>query len=139
MHGKIAAIAAVSAIVIAGCGGTTTTGATKTVTVTAQSPGQIQVSTVTVTAEAATPSTPPGPATTITVDGTYLVGVDIAPGTWRTAGASGSRDCYWKRLASLDSSDIIDNEGSPGPQVTDIMPSDKAFSSSNCLTWQKVG
>ena len=39
------------------------------------------------------------------------------------------------RLASFNSSDIIDNEGAKGPQVVEIMASDTAFSTSNCQPW----
>lgn len=48
-------------------------------------------------------------------------------------------DCYWKRLASLDTSDIIDNNGSLGPQIVEIKGTDKAFYTSNCQPWTKVG
>jgi hypothetical protein len=50
----------------------------------------------------------------IATDGTYLVGTDILPGMYRTPGRS---SCYWARLRSLDTSDIIDNNNSTGPQV----------------------
>lgn len=74
-----------------------------------------------------TPPAPPGPATTITSDGTYAVGTDIQPGVYRTAGsATPGLDCYYKRLASFQSSDIIDNEGTEGPQVVEIFASDAA-------------
>ncbi|MCX2934054.1 hypothetical protein ORI20_27685 [Mycobacterium sp. CVI_P3] len=83
-----------------------------------------------------TSQTSAGPATSIVSDGTYVVGVDIAPGIYRSAGSNQpGYDCYWKRLASFDSSDIIDNEGSEGPQVVEIMASDKAFSTARCKPW----
>ena len=81
------------------------------------------------------PATPPGPKTTIDSDGTYQVGVDIAPGNYRTAGSSG---CYWARPSGLDTSDIIDNNNSNGPQVVSIQPTDKAFLTQRCGTWQKT-
>ena len=101
-------------------------------------------STVTVTRTARAPQPqaptrqqPAGPQDVIATDGTYVVGVDILPGVYRTAGpVSGGRNCYYKRLASFDSSDIIDNEGAQGPQVVEIQPSDVAFSTTNCLPWQ---
>jgi hypothetical protein len=77
-----------------------------------------------------TPPPPPGqPATTFSGNGTYQVGVDIAPGTYRSAGsAEGTTPtCYWARLKSLSTSDIINNNISPGPQVVEIRPTDAAF------------
>lgn len=79
------------------------------------------------------PPPPPGPKTTIDSDGTYQVGVDIVPGTYHAAGSS---SCYWARLSSLDTSDIINNSG--GPQVVGIQPSDKAFLTQHCGTRQKT-
>lgn len=75
---------------------------------------------------------PTGPQSVITTDGTYLVGTDIYPGMYRTGGGS---QCYWARLNSLDTGDIIDNHNSSGPQVIEILPTDRAFLSQNCQTW----
>src|SRR5271157_2220177 len=47
--------------------------------------------------------------------------------------------CYWARLRSLDTGDIIDNNVNDGPQVVQILPNDKAFMTRNCGDWQKVG
>lgn len=77
-------------------------------------------------------STPTGPKTVIDRDGTYVVGVDILPGMYRTPGGT---HCYWARLRSLDTSDIIDNNNSTGPQAVDILPTDRAFLTDNCQTW----
>ena len=43
------------------------------------------------------------------VGGTYFVGSDIAPGTWRSSGGTG---CYWARLSGFSgtSDDIIAND-----------------------------
>jgi hypothetical protein len=51
------------------------------------------------------------------------------PGTYREPGGT---PCYWARLRSLDTSDIIDN--SDGPQVVEIQLSDKAFQTRGCAT-----
>lgn len=123
-RGQNAALAS-AAIVLAGCGGTTHT--TVTVTSTVHAP----TSTVTVTA---TPAPPPGPKTTIPSSGTYLVNVDIAPGIYRTNGGYG---CYWARLRSLDTDDVIDNNVSDGPQVVEIKPTDMAFLTKACASWQR--
>jgi hypothetical protein len=130
MRGSISTVAA--ALLIAGCGASTTT-ATSTITVTEQ---PIMTETVTYT-----PPAPTGPKTTVDDDGTYAVGTDVVPGTYRTAGRGnyGEPNCYWARLRSLDTHDIIDNNISPGPQVVKIEPSDVAFVTQNCEPWQKAG
>jgi hypothetical protein len=79
---------------------------------------------------------PPQPKTTIDGDGTFLVGTDIVPGTYSSAGPVGSGRCYWKRLSSLNGSDIIDNSMSSKPQVVQIDPTDKAFKTDGCQPWQ---
>ena len=133
---KCVGIAVIAAgFVTAGCatGGTGTT-ATKTITSYVTAPNSPPTS---VLAAAPTAS---GPGTSIPSDGTYVIGVDIQPGVYRSAGtARDGSDCYWKRLSSLDTSDIIDNNGSPGPQTVEIKPTDKAFVSSHCQPWTKAG
>ncbi len=115
------------AVLLAGCGGSSHTATTVTSTVPAV--------TKTVTATF-TPPPPPGPKTTIEANGTFIVGSDIAPGTYRSAGKYG---CYWARLRSFDTGDVIDNNVNDGPQVVQILPTDRAFLTRNCAEWQKVG
>src|SRR5947208_10980310 len=43
------------------------------------------------------PAPAPGPKTAIDADGTYVVGKDIQPGTYSSAGPVGGGACYWKR------------------------------------------
>lgn len=102
-----------------------------TVTVT---PPQTTIRATTPAAAPRTANQPPetGPRSVIEGDGTYLVGSDILPGIYRTPG--GSR-CYWARLDSLDTSDIIDNNNSTGPQVIEILGTDRAFQTSGCRQW----
>ena len=71
-------------------------------------------------------------------EGTFQVGSDIKPGTYKSAPAS-SGNCYHARLNSLDSSDIIDNGNSSGPVVFTVKPTDKAVLVSGCETFNKVG
>ena len=68
-------------------------------------------------------------------NGTYIIGADIFPGRYRTAGEPG---CYWARLRSGDSRDIIDSHRDSGPQVVDLQESDTAFFTQNCGMWQMV-
>lgn len=90
-------------------------------------------------APAAAPALPPGLATTFG-EGKYVVGTDIAPGTYRTTGPSGRLDCYWERLkgtnAATDS--IIANNLGRGPATVTIDNSDGAFQTRWCSTWYKV-
>lgn len=69
-------------------------------------------------------------------DGTYLVGPDIKPGTYRAPASPG---CYWARLSSLDTSNIIDNNNADGPVVLQILPSDKALQVARCGRFTRVG
>jgi hypothetical protein len=129
MPGKTTVIAG-AAIVLAGCGGSSQTTAT-TVTSTLEI-----TKTVTITA----PQPTSVPKTTMETDGTYRVGTDIVPGTYRSAGASpeGASDCYWARLSSLNETHIIDSNIGTGPQVVMISPSDRALLTHSCLPWQKA-
>jgi hypothetical protein len=68
--------------------------------------------------------------------GTFLVGSDIQAGEYRAAASPG---CYWARLSSLDTSDILDNDNADGPVVVQILPSDKAFQASDCASFHKIG
>lgn len=80
---------------------------------------------------------PTGPASSINRDGTYMVGTDIQPGTWRTNGGSG---CYWERKANLTGGigSILDNHLGNGQQLVTILPSDKAFETKRCGGWVLV-
>jgi hypothetical protein len=85
----------------------------------------------TVTAE------PPGPAVAMEDDGIYLVGTDIKPGQYKSGPESG---CYWARLSNTngDLDSIIANHNG-GNSVVTIKRSDKAFETSGCGTWKKIG
>jgi hypothetical protein len=128
MQGKKTAIAG-AAIVLAGCGGSSQTAA-----VTLTSTLEI-TKTVVVTA----PPPPFAPRTTMETDGTYRVGTDIVPGTYRSGGPRRREaDCYWARLDGLDPDHIIKNEISADPQVVMIQPTDTAFVTHSCQPWQKA-
>ena len=68
-------------------------------------------------------------------DGTYAVGTDITPGTYSSAGPVGNGTCYWKRMGNPDGN-LIDNALSKKPQVVQIDPTDKAFKTTGCQSWQ---
>lgn len=69
--------------------------------------------------------------------GTHLVGSDVQPGTYRNTATDG---CYWERLSgtSGDFEDIITNGFSEGQSYVTIAPTDVAFNSSFCGTWELV-
>lgn len=77
-------------------------------------------------------------ANEIAGDGLYRVGSDIQPGVYK-AGPADSGNCYHSRLASLDSSDIIDNGNTSGAVVIVVAPTDTALELSGCNTFQRVG
>lgn len=77
-------------------------------------------------------------ANTIPGDGTYLVGVDIKPGTYRS---TGNDLCYWERDKSADGNfgSIIANDNVTGQGIVTIKSTDKVFTSNNCNDWKRVG
>ena len=80
------------------------------------------------------------PAGPITDDGVYIVGTDIAPGTWRSEG-DGGFGCYMARLAGFGGTldEIIANEiSSEGGLVVTIAASDRGFETTACGTWTKI-
>lgn len=82
---------------------------------------------------AATPSAPAGQL----ADGTYVVGTDIAPGTYRTAGGP---HCYWARLKGFGgaSGDVVTNGLPTATELVTVAPSDVGFTSRGCGAWTKV-
>jgi hypothetical protein len=70
-------------------------------------------------------------------NGTFLVGSDVQPGTYRTSGGS---PCYWARLRSLSGAldAIVANDMAQGPAVVQISKTDKAFQSKGCADWHAV-
>jgi endonuclease YncB( thermonuclease family) len=98
--------------------------------------------------EAATPpqgvaQTPAAPAKTIG-DGTYVVGVDIQAGIYRTTGPAEDaviNMCSWKRLkdTSGEFRSTIATNVTQGPTTVTIKPTDGAFESRGCAPWTKIG
>jgi hypothetical protein len=71
-------------------------------------------------------------------DGTFVVGKDIQPGTYRTREASPG--CYYARLSGFGGTfdEIIANNNTDAPAIVTIAASDKGFESTRCGTWTKV-
>jgi hypothetical protein len=79
-------------------------------------------------------------ATAFSGDGVFIVGRDIQPGTYQSPGvADGAGECYYARLASTNSTDIIDNNGTTGPNVVTVSPGDVALEVSGCQDFKKIG
>ncbi|HKW20875.1 MAG TPA: hypothetical protein VJO13_05830 [Ktedonobacterales bacterium] len=81
------------------------------------------------------PTATPTPSFKHFGDGTFQVGKDIQPGTYRTR--QGSPGCYWARLSGFGGSvgEIIANDNTDAPAVVTIAASDKGFESQGCGTW----
>jgi hypothetical protein len=71
--------------------------------------------------------------------GVYIVGVDVAPGTWSATPPTGG-SCYWTRLSAFTggTNSIIANDLPRGPTIVTIAATDKGFSSKGCGTWTKT-
>lgn len=83
------------------------------------------------------PTAKPTPTYAHFGDGTFQVGKDIQPGTYRTR--VGSSGCYYARLKGFGGTvdDIIANNNTDAPTVVTISASDKGFQSQNCGSWTK--
>jgi hypothetical protein len=70
--------------------------------------------------------------------GTFIVGSDIAPGTWQSDGTGTS--CYWARLSGFTGllAQIITNNFGAAPAVVTFSATDAGFQSSRCGTWSKI-
>jgi hypothetical protein len=152
---KYGAVALVSLLIGAGIGagggsadtGKSTAADTKagprpTVTVTETAEAEAEPApTVTETVTAKPKKTKkPGPATSFSGEGEFVVGEDIKPGTYKTAGPEDELGCYWERArnASGEFEAIIANNNLNGPgRVT--LNSGEYFKTNRCQKWQKVG
>ncbi|MEU6778768.1 hypothetical protein ABZ912_06160 [Nonomuraea angiospora] len=66
---------------------------------------------------------------------TLVVGTDIQPGTYRTAGpTAGIPMCYWARLRSATGDEIASGMPTSTASVT-ILATDKAFRTAGCAEW----
>ncbi|MCY0934727.1 hypothetical protein [Streptomyces sp. H34-S4] len=72
--------------------------------------------------------------------GTFQVGSDVKPGTYRSTGNAVDDNCYWER--AKDSKDeaesLIDNDNAIGSTYVTILATDKIFKSEGCKGWTLV-
>lgn len=83
------------------------------------------------------PTAKPKPTFATFGDGTFQVGKDIQPGTYRMR--QGADNCYYVRLKGFTGAldDIIANENTSNPAIVTIDATDKGFQSTGCGTWTK--
>ncbi|CRK51692.1 exported hypothetical protein [Rhodococcus sp. RD6.2] len=90
----------------------------------------------------ATTGTANAAATTMAADSTYIVGVDIEPGLYASAGpVDGDVNCWGTRLSGFsgEADDAIAYAYGKGRVVVDVKPTDAAFESWNCQPWIRIG
>lgn len=103
---------------------------------------------VTVTAPPVTMTKPAPPAKTVTAappqaaaaieEGTWEVGVDVAPGRYKTTAAVDGM-CYWKITTTGKPDNIVDNDIVTGGRPTVTLKKGQDFTTQDCGTWSKVG
>ncbi len=84
--------------------------------------------------------TPPATGLSLSAGRTLVVGRDIQPGTYRTAGpAPGQPACFWARLRSTspNPADVIAADMPKGPATVTILPTDKGFQTMGCADWTR--
>ncbi len=117
---------------------TTTTSSQTTTTAQQPTQPQTQATQAQPTQASSQPTTAPSTPTVNYAqfsDGTYTVGKDIQPGTYRTRAASPG--CYFARLSGFGGTigEIIANANTDAPAIVTIKATDKGFTSTNCGTW----
>lgn len=75
--------------------------------------------------------------------GEWLVGVDVQPGTYRSAGPTDGGYCMWSRkdaagVAPLDNILASDGTFEPGQMLVTIEPGDVVFRTNGCAPWERV-
>ncbi|MGX1914433.1 hypothetical protein ACWIID_37280 [Streptomyces phaeochromogenes] len=72
--------------------------------------------------------------------GMHRVGVDIAPGTYRSTGNTDDL-CYWERTkdASHSMESILANNSVSGTAVVTVAAGDAYFKTTGCKDWKKTG
>lgn len=114
-----------------------TTTATTPTTVTQTTPTSAVTASHPTATPTPVPTAKPTPSFATFGDGTYQVGKDIQPGTYRTRSASAG--CYYERLKGFSGGvgDILANDNTDDPAIVTILASDKGFDAQNCGTWTK--
>lgn len=72
-------------------------------------------------------------------EGTWEVGVDVAPGRYKTTVAVTSDMCYWKITTTGKPDNIVDNDIVTGGRPTVTIKKGQDFTTQDCGEWKKVG
>jgi hypothetical protein len=80
----------------------------------------------------------PGRTLTAFRDGTWQIGVDIAPGTYTSAGSAGPA-CFHALRTSQTSGGVVNSAVSTGPSTVVLAEADGWFETSGCATWTRTG
>ena len=71
-------------------------------------------------------------------DGLFVVGLDITPGVYRTAGPASRRDGYFALLRSTKTGDIVNNSIVRGPAAITVGTGVRAVEVHRCQPWQRL-
>ena len=133
----IVAVILVLAVANAIANGSQGTGSAAQSTPTSAAQGQATTASTPVSVPTQVPTQKPTPTSSFAIfgDGTFTVGKDIQPGTYRTR--QGSSGCYYARLKGFGGTvgDIISNNNTDNAAIITIAASDKGFESQGCGTW----
>jgi hypothetical protein len=113
--------------------------ATSTVYVTVTVAAPTTATTTTAAPATTSPAPPPPPPTPTIQEGTWTVGEDFPPGTYKTSNAPES--CYWgiyKSGQNQDLNSIISNHNGGG-NLRVTLKAGQDFTTERCGTWTKVG
>jgi hypothetical protein len=72
-------------------------------------------------------------------DGLFVVGLDITPGVYRTAGPISGRRGYFALLKSTSTRDILENSIVAGAATITVGPGVKAVQVRRCQPWYRLG
>jgi hypothetical protein len=72
-------------------------------------------------------------------DGLFIVGLDIRPGVYRTAGPASERGGSFALLKSTSMHDLVDYSTVEGPETITVGPGIKAVRVSGCQPWHRLG
>jgi hypothetical protein len=95
--------------------------------------------TVTVPGPKVTETQKPPEATAVIEEGTWEVGVDVAPGRYKTVEAVDPDGmCYWKITTTGKPDNIVDNDIVSGGKPTVTVKKGQDFTTQGCGNWKKV-
>ncbi|MCG7592450.1 hypothetical protein [Mycobacterium sp. PSTR-4-N] len=144
MRGQLTLLVSVlAALGVAACanGSTETKVSTTTVTRFVPTPDAEGAAPTAASSDVPAPIAPAG--SVMSTDGMYVVGSDVAPGTYKSAPTmeNGYPFCTWKRLSDFSGSDesVIAIDNQPGQTFVTIAPTDLAFETQSCQPWVRVG